>query len=141
MNNSKPPIKILVFTQFNDVLNVLSTSLKLNAISYLQFTSNKILQQFRQDPSITVLLMPLGKGFFFLILFFKNFIRFYLGANGLNLTEAQHVILVEPQLHRSVELQAIARVRRLGQKYNTYVYRVYLRNKSFGKKNSFFLFF
>lgn len=47
-----------------------------------------------------------------------------LGANGLNLTEAQHVILVEPQIHRSVELQAIARVRRLGQKYNTYVYRV-----------------
>jgi len=50
----------------------------------------------------------------------------YLGANGLNLTEAQHVILVEPQLHRSVELQAIARVRRLGQKYNTFVYRVNL---------------
>jgi hypothetical protein len=63
MNNPKPPIKILVFTQFNDVLNVLAISLKLNAISYLQFTSNKILQQFRQDPNITVLLMPLGKGF------------------------------------------------------------------------------
>ncbi len=56
---------------------------------------------------------------------------FSLGANGLNLTEAQHVILVEPQLHRSVELQAIARVRRLGQKYNTYVYRVYLINRLF----------
>ncbi|CAF3559082.1 unnamed protein product [Adineta steineri] len=103
---NKSPIKILVFSQFNDVLNVLAISLKLNAISYLQFTSNKILQQFRQDPSITVLLMPLGKG-----------------ANGLNLTEAQHVILVEPQLHQSVELQAIARVRRLGQKSKTYVYR------------------
>ncbi|CAF4352760.1 unnamed protein product, partial [Adineta steineri] len=36
---------------------------------------------------------------------------------------AQHVILVEPQLHQSVELQAIARVRRLGQKSKTYVYR------------------
>ncbi|CAF2473233.1 unnamed protein product [Rotaria sp. Silwood2] len=106
MNNPKPPLKILVFSQFTDVLNVLAISLKLNAISYLQFTSTKILQQFRQDPNITVLLMPLGKG-----------------ANGLNLTEAQHVILVEPQIHRSVELQAIARVRRLGQKYNTYVYR------------------
>ncbi|CAF4989828.1 unnamed protein product [Rotaria sp. Silwood1] len=105
-NNPKPPLKILVFSQFTDVLNVLAISLKLNAISYLQFTSTKILQQFRQDPNITVLLMPLGKG-----------------ANGLNLTEAQHVILVEPQIHRSVELQAIARVRRLGQKYNTYVYR------------------
>jgi hypothetical protein len=42
----------------------------------------------------------------------------------LNLTEAQHVILVEPQLHRSIELQAIARVRRLGQQYQTFVYRV-----------------
>jgi SNF2 family DNA or RNA helicase len=63
MNNLKPPLKILVFSQFNDVLNVLAISLKLNAISYLQFTSTKILQQFRQDPNITVLLMPLGKGF------------------------------------------------------------------------------
>jgi SNF2 family DNA or RNA helicase len=65
MNNPKPPLKILIFSQFNDVLNVLATSLKLNAISYLQFTTTKILQQFRQDPSITVLLMPLGKGSFF----------------------------------------------------------------------------
>jgi SNF2 family DNA or RNA helicase len=64
INHPKPPLKILVFSQFNDVLNVLAISLKLNAISYLQFTSTKILQQFRQDPSITVLLMPLGKGFF-----------------------------------------------------------------------------
>lgn len=49
---------------------------------------------------------------------------FHSGANGLNLTEAQHVILIEPQLHRSVEFQAIARVRRLGQQHETYVYRV-----------------
>lgn len=61
-NNHKPPLKILVFSQFNDVLSVLAISLKLNAISHLQFTSTKILQQFRQDPSVAVLLMPLGKG-------------------------------------------------------------------------------
>jgi SNF2 family DNA or RNA helicase len=61
-NHLKPPLKILVFSQFTDVLGVLAISLKLNAISYLQFTSTKILQQFRQDPGITVLLMPLGKG-------------------------------------------------------------------------------
>jgi SNF2 family DNA or RNA helicase len=65
MDNLRPPLKILVFSQFTDVLNVLAISLKLNAISYLQFTSTKILQQFRQDPGITVLLMPLGKGFCF----------------------------------------------------------------------------
>jgi SNF2 family DNA or RNA helicase len=73
MNNPKPPLKILIFSQFNDVLNVLATSLKLNAISYLQFTTTKILQQFRQDPSITVLLMPLGKGSFFSPLNFYSF--------------------------------------------------------------------
>lgn len=71
-NYPRPPIKILVFSQFTDVLNVLETSLKLNAISYLQFTSTKILQQFRQDPSITVLLMPLGKGFLNKFFFFSH---------------------------------------------------------------------
>ena len=56
----------------------------------------------------------------------------------MNLTEAQHVILVEPQLHQSVELQAIARVRRLGQKYNTYVYRVNCILNSIQNYSSFF---
>jgi len=78
MNDLKPPLKILVFSQFTDVLNVLAISLKLNAISYLQFTSTKILQQFRQDSNITVLLMPLGKGFFcskiFFLFIFNDFI-------------------------------------------------------------------
>ena len=62
------------------------------------------------------------------------------GANGLNLTEAQHVILVEPQLHQSVEFQAIARVRRLGQKYNTYVYRVRIKSFSLAGSHQFDLF-
>jgi SNF2 family DNA or RNA helicase len=78
MNNLKPPLKILLFSQFTDVLNVLAISLKLNAISYLQFTSNKILQQFRQDPTITVLLMPLGKGFFSKIIYLFNSYLFYI---------------------------------------------------------------
>lgn len=45
------------------------------------------------------------------------------GANGLNLTEAQHVVLVEPQLDPAVEAQAVGRVDRIGQLRATHVHR------------------
>lgn len=45
------------------------------------------------------------------------------GANGLNLLEAQHVILVEPLLNPAAEAQAISRVHRVGQTRKTLVHR------------------
>lgn len=45
------------------------------------------------------------------------------GANGLNLLEAQHVILVEPLLNPAAEAQAISRVHRIGQENRTLVHR------------------
>lgn len=45
------------------------------------------------------------------------------GANGLNLLEAQHVILVEPLLNPAAEAQAIGRVHRIGQALKTLVHR------------------
>eukprot|EP00887_Chlorella_sp_A99_P002685 scaffold6.g2685.t1 len=45
------------------------------------------------------------------------------GGNGLNLTAAQHVVLVEPLLDPAAEAQAVGRVDRIGQKRETHVHR------------------
>ena len=50
-----------------------------------------------------------------------------LGANGLNLIEAQHVIMIEPSLDPAKEAQAFGRVDRIGQTKTTYVHRFIVR--------------
>jgi hypothetical protein len=47
---TKPPLKILVFSQFTDVLNVLAISLKLNAISHLNSHRQRYCNNFDKIP-------------------------------------------------------------------------------------------
>lgn len=49
------------------------------------------------------------------------------GGLGLNLTEAQHVVLVEPLLDPALEVQAVGRVHRLGQARACHVHRFVVR--------------
>lgn len=64
------------------------------------------LNKFKRDPAVTALLIPVQSG-----------------ANGLNLIEATHVLLMEPILNPGSELQAIGRVHRIGQTKPTVVHR------------------
>ena len=45
------------------------------------------------------------------------------GGNGLNICDAQHVVLVEPLLNIAAEQQAVNRVHRIGQTRSTFVHR------------------
>ena len=58
----------------------------------------RVLEQFRSDPSISVVLVSIKAG-----------------GQGLNFTAANKVFMMEPQFNPGVEMQAIDRVHRLGQ--------------------------
>jgi E3 ubiquitin-protein ligase SHPRH len=106
-----PSSKSLVFSTWNGVLDILGEALDHNDIKYAALQSKQVkfhrnLQKFKNREDVNVLLLPLKSG-----------------ANGLNLIEASHVLLVEPILNPAEELQAIGRVHRIGQTKATVVHR------------------
>jgi E3 ubiquitin-protein ligase SHPRH len=91
--NQDKAAKCIIFSEHTIVLELIIKMLKDNYISYQYIndveTCKKSIQEFKTGPS-NVLLMP-----------------YSFGANGLNVTEATHVLLVEPTLNRAQEAQAI----------------------------------
>ncbi|ODN03793.1 E3 ubiquitin-protein ligase SHPRH [Orchesella cincta] len=115
LQESHPGEKCIIFSTWNDVLEIVAAALNQNDIKYSYvnqsgrpFHAN--LEKFKEREDLQVLLMPLTSG-----------------AKGLNIIEATHVLLVEPILNLASELQAIGRVHRIGQTKQTFVHRFYVR--------------
>ncbi|CAA7028820.1 unnamed protein product [Microthlaspi erraticum] len=115
IKSSDQQAKVLVFSSWKDVLDVLEHSLAANGITFIRMKggrkSQEAISKFKgtekeEAKSIQVLLLLVQHG-----------------ANGLNLLEAQHVILVEPLLNPAAEAQAVGRVHRIGQEKPTLVHR------------------
>ncbi|XP_042957344.1 E3 ubiquitin-protein ligase SHPRH isoform X1 [Carya illinoinensis] len=122
-----PKAKVLVFSSWNDVLDVLEHAFTANEITFIRMKggrkSHTAISKFRgqnNTPEGTWkrhTQQPASDFFQVLLILIQH------GANGLNLLEAEHVILVEPLLNPAAEAQAISRVHRIGQKNRTLVHR------------------
>ncbi|XP_076444926.1 E3 ubiquitin-protein ligase SHPRH-like [Babylonia areolata] len=111
-----PEAKALVFATWVEVLKVIGCALDDNFINYTQLYDHgsnfeKNVTKFRTDRMVRVLLLPYSTG-----------------SKGLNLFEANHVLLVEPTYSPSEEAQAIGRVYRMGQTRPTHIYRFLVRH-------------
>jgi SNF2 family DNA or RNA helicase len=106
--------KIIIFSMFVSCLDLVCKVLekKCKDVKFLQIDGSTkgrersyALKKFRQDPETKILLMP-----------------YTVGSEGINLQEANHVILVDSWWNRSVRDQGVARAWRNGQKKEVHVY-------------------
>ncbi|XP_017984679.1 PREDICTED: E3 ubiquitin-protein ligase SHPRH isoform X1 [Theobroma cacao] len=132
IKSADPKAKVLVFSSWNDVLDVLEHAFTANDITYIRTKggrkSHVAISEFRGqtigEKGIQKIHKKKPEPKFVQVLL----ILIQHGANGLNLLEAQHVILVEPLLNPAVEAQAISRVHRIGQENRTLVHRFIVKN-------------
>jgi SNF2 family DNA or RNA helicase len=111
--------KVLVFSQFTSMLDLVAAALKQQKLSYLMLTGStapkdrdSLVQQFNDEESEQkVFLLSLKAG-----------------NAGLNLTAADYVFLVDPWWNTAVEQQAIDRAHRIGQTKNVFAYKMICRD-------------
>ncbi|KAK2758231.1 hypothetical protein FQN54_004075 [Arachnomyces sp. PD_36] len=106
-NPNEPPIKSVVFSSWTshlDLIEIALTDRGMDGFTRLDGSMtlknrHKALDTFRDDPSVTILLITLGAG-----------------GVGLNLTAASNVYIMEPQYNPAAVAQAVDRIHRIGQK-------------------------
>ena len=105
--------KTIIFSQYNRMIDLVEHSLKVAGLQtvklmgYMPVQQRKsVLTAFKTTPEIPVILMSLKAG-----------------GEGLNLQEANHVLVLEPWWNPQVEMQAIQRAHRIGQTKDVHAVR------------------
>jgi superfamily II DNA or RNA helicase len=103
--------RVLLFSQFTEMLTLIETEIQRAGISYTKLTGktkkrDEAVDEF-QSGNVSVFLISLKAG-----------------GTGLNLTQADTVILYDPWWNPAVENQAIDRAHRIGQDKPVFVYRM-----------------
>ncbi|MET1053911.1 MAG: SNF2-related protein [Pedobacter sp.] len=112
IESHSPQHKILVFSQFVSMLDLIKKELKAKDIPFEYLTGQtknreRKVDNFQNNPDVRVFLISLRAG-----------------GTGLNLTEADYVYLVDPWWNPAAENQAIDRCYRIGQKKNVVAVRL-----------------
>jgi SNF2 family DNA or RNA helicase len=107
--------RILLFSQFTSMLSLIETELKQRGIDYSKLTGqtrkrDDAIQRFREG-EVNVFLISLKAG-----------------GTGLNLVEADTVIIYDPWWNPAVEAQAIDRAHRIGQNKPVFIYKLVTSN-------------
>ncbi|KAJ5739736.1 hypothetical protein N7533_012520 [Penicillium manginii] len=100
-----PGAKSIIFSQYRNFLTVLQAAFSRFGILYSSVDAPKGIEKFKKDPAVECFLLH-GKA----------------QSSGLTLINATHVFLCEPLINTAIELQAIARVHRIGQHRPTTVW-------------------
>ena len=114
----EPPVRSVVFSGWTTYLDLIEFALNKNNIGFVRLDGtmsvkarSNVLDIFRSDPSITVLLVSIKAG-----------------GQGLNFTAANKVYVMEPQFNPGVEAQAVDRVHRLGQTRDVHIVHYIMRD-------------
>lgn len=108
--------RILLFSQFVDMLDIIKGWLDRTGIKYEYLTGKTkdrqgAVERFNTDPTVKIFLISLKAG-----------------GTGLNLTGADYVIHYDPWWNPAVEDQATDRAYRIGQTKKVFVYRLITKN-------------
>lgn len=108
--------KAIVFSQFTSFLSIVRRQLDQQGVAYEYLdgkTRNRgvAVERFQNDPECKLFLISLKAG-----------------GQGLNLTAAEYVFLLDPWWNPAVEAQAIDRAHRIGQTNRVFAYRLITRD-------------